>query len=311
MCASLPDLSVVVVNWNNVDELMPCLRSLDEEDAAQIVLVDNGSEDDSVARVRRELPRIEIVETRANLGFAEGVNRGLALARGDWVFTLNNDAVIERDGLRRLRALAGSSAPDVGMLQPLIVFKDRPHHVNSTGVTMSGDAFAYDRYFMKLTGGAEREPREVFCCTAGAALYRRRMLDALRLSSGVFDRGYFMYFEDVDLGWRARLAGWRAFYEPSVRVAHRYQASSRRHGRGWVWRMCRDNRVRTLLKNASLGLIRRALPSIARGAGYDLARFGRAPIALARATREAWPQRAEVEGIRQVTREEVEARWIA
>ena len=85
------------------------------------------------------------------------------------------------------------------------------------------------------------------CCSD----YRRDMLERTRLPTGYFDTSYYMYFEDVDLGWRCRLAGWRAYYVPGAVVGHAFQASSRRRGRHFVTIQCMQNRVRTLL-NAEL-----------------------------------------------------------
>lgn len=305
-----PGISIVVVNWNHVDELLQCLRSLYDAgaDQAQVIVVDNGSVDASVATVRREFPMAEVIETGANLGFAEGANRGIDLARGEWVFTFNNDATLAADGLALLGAEALAAQADVGMLQPTLCFKDRPGVLNSTGIMMQRSGFPYDRGFNQPADPAARSD-EVFCCTAGAALYRRTMLDAVRLPSGWFDRGFFMYFEDLDLGWRCRLAGWRALHVPAVRALHRFQGSSVRHGASWLERTTRRNRVRTLLKNASLPLLARLSRSLGVEAARSLRLDPEARRHLWAAFADGWSQRGAVGALARVPRRELETRW--
>ncbi len=100
---------------------------------------------------------------------------------------------------------------------------------------------------------------EIFCPTAGAALYRRKMLDQVCLQTGYFDRTFFMYWEDLDLGWRCRLAGWKSLYIPTAIVYHRYQGSSKSKGKRYAEFQCRKNRLRGLLKNGSFRLMLRSL----------------------------------------------------
>lgn len=305
------ELSVVVVNWNHVAELLPCLRSLYDAGAEeqQVIVVDNGSVDGSVAAVRREFPAAELIETGANLGFAEGVNRGIEAARGTWVFTLNNDAVIHREGLAILGRAAREARPEVGMLQPTMLFKSRPHHVNSTGIRPLKGGFAADRDYGTLER-SRSDVVEIFSCTAGAGVYRRSMLDAVRLESGWFDRTFFMYFEDLDLGWRCRLAGWRALHLPTAKVLHRYHGSSERHGSDWPWRMAKRNRVRTILKNGSARLVASSVPATLRHVAQALLRERAFEARMSDAFRDGLRQRPEVDALVKVPRIEVERRWI-
>ena len=108
MSMSPNGFTVDIVNWNHVDELSACLRSLYDggADAVQVVVVDNGSADGSVAMVQRDFPRVELIETGANLGLVGGVERGIAAARGEWLMTLNNDAALIGDG--RLQSPCGA-----------------------------------------------------------------------------------------------------------------------------------------------------------------------------------------------------------
>lgn len=304
-------LSVVIVNWNSRDDLAECLDSMlvQTHDDLEVIVVDNGSHDGSVEMVRERYPSFKLLAEGENLGFAEGCNRGIAAASGEWVAMLNNDTVAEPRWAEVLVAAASAGPAELGMLQSLMLFKQRPDVVNSTGIELDRYGSGVDRGEGASRADAQQAV-EVFCCCAGAAAYRRSMLEQIKLTSGYFDRQHFMYSEDLDLGWRARLAGWTARYVPDSVVLHRYHGSSSRHGPVWLQTMSITNRVRTLLKNGSLGLIASQGPAFlfwslklgwrARGDGLR---------ALLGAVKGGLDTRAEVDALCKVRRREVEARW--
>lgn len=317
---NLTDLAVLIVNWNAAEDLRGCLESLaaQSDPEFEIVVVDNGSSDGSVELVRRDFPRVRLIEAGANLGFAEGCNRGieaigaLGALGATWVFVLNNDTRLDPRAIAELKAAARAGGPRLGMLQARIVFMERPHLTNSTGVTVYRDGEFIDRDF----GAPLREGdaiAEIFCVSAGAALYRREMLEQVRLPTGIFDRSFFMYYEDVDLGWRCRLAGWRALYVPAARVYHRFQGSSTRQKRDFVATHCHLNKVRTLLKNASLRYIGAALPFVVTCDLLPLVRARRGAVLglLAAAVRDGAGQRKRVGALAAGGRRELERRWFA
>jgi GT2 family glycosyltransferase len=259
---SAPPLSVVIVNWNSRDDVLAGIRSLraQTDPDLEIVVVDNGSTDGSVEAIAAAFPEVWIVQAGGNLGFAEGCNRGIEASHGEWVFLLNNDAVAEPDCVAELRRAAAEAPADVGMLQPLIVFQASPETINSTGIEVYRAGHAIDRH-LALPVSAAEGAGEPFCATAGAALYRRNMLERVRLPTGYMSRDFFMYYEDVDLGWRCRLAGYRAAYVAHARVRHRFQGSARRRGASFSATQCRVNRIATLLHNASAWFILRTAPN--------------------------------------------------
>lgn len=306
-----PALSIVIVNWNGAADLRRCLAALALEgrEDVETIVVDNGSTDDSRAVARALCPQAVLVGLARNHGFAHACNRGLALARAPWILTLNNDTEVQPGCLARLLASADVAPADVGMIQPRLLLRGRGR-LNSTGVRVQRDGSAHDRDF----GAPLDSPRpagEVLCITAGAGLYRRTMVEEARVGGTFFDEGFHMYFEDVDAGWRCRLAGWRAVYVPEAGVDHAFQASSRRRGRHFVTIQCMQNRVRTLLKNASWRFLARSLPRTASDLLWLLQHAGGNALArwLAGAGR-ALRQRPQVSRLARTSRRALERRWI-
>jgi GT2 family glycosyltransferase len=305
-------LTVVVVNWNSRDDLEGCLLSLERQTHRdlEVIVVDNGSTDGSVELLGRRFPQATLVTECQNLGFAEACNRAIAKSHGAWIVTLNNDAVADSDSARALVATAESCVPECGMLQSLLVYMDRPEVVNSTGIVLAPDGGGRDRDEgrWRVTG---TELEEIFCPTAGAAAYRRSMLDSIRLPSGYFDPDHFMYYEDLDLGWRARLAGWTALYVPSSSVRHKWHGSTQRHAERWLVLKLDTNRVRLLVKNASLGMIVRTARRTAQDT-VEIARLGglRALAELARAVARGLRARGRVGRMAKRRRADVEREWV-
>jgi len=221
----LPLVTVIVVNYNGKHFLKDCLNSLANQTYPQhrveVIVVDNNSTDGSAAFLRQEFPWVRTINAGKNLGFAAGNNLGLSIARGEWVALLNNDAIAEPDWLQA-SVESGVLADDIGGVAGHIVFANDPNRINSTGLVVLTDGRGADRDVGKLDSEVRRPRGEVFGgCGAGLVL-RRAMLDEL----GLFDPKLFMYYEDLDLAWRARSAGWRFVYEPKARVRHVFGGSA-------------------------------------------------------------------------------------
>jgi GT2 family glycosyltransferase len=305
-------LSVVIVNWNLETPLRACLLSLSMQvhRDLEVIVVDNGSTDGTVPMIEREFPWVTLVRHVTNLGFAGGVNAGIVRSTGPWVATLNNDATAEPDWAAALVESAESAEPSCGMLQALMRYAARPAIVNSTGIVLGVSGHGNDRDEGRSVSAAA-EPAEIFCPSAGAAAYRRTMLEAVRLRSGYFDSRYFLYYEDLDLGWRARLAGWGARYVPRAVVRHQWHASTDRIGLAEFQEYIETNRVRTLVKNASLALLVRTILGMVRSAAR-VGRVGRSAglRRFARAALESWSARAQVTALATRRRADVEREWL-
>jgi len=217
--------SVLVVNYNGRSFLDECLGSLKAQSLPknqfEVIFVDNASSDGSVEFVRASFPWVRVIEAGSNLGFAGGNNAGLQHSRGRWIALLNSDAAAEPDWLSASIA-AGESAAKVGGVASHIVFRDEPKRINSTGLELLSDGRGADRDFGRLESEVHRPQGPVFGgCGAGLVL-RRTMLDEI----GFFDRRLFMYYEDLDLAWRAHRRGWQFLYEPTARVRHVFGGSA-------------------------------------------------------------------------------------
>lgn len=240
-----PQVSVVILNWNGRRYLDDCLTSLQAQAYTdfEVILVDNGSTDGSVEWVEARFPQVQMIRNAQNVGFAKGNNQAIYSTDAEFIVTLNNDTRVEPGWLAAL-VEAAASDPTVGMVASKILFADRPDTINSAGIALDPVGIAWDRLGGTSDTPDEETPVEVFGPCAGAALYRRAMLDQI----GLFDEDFFAYMEDVDLAWRARLAGWRCLYAPAARVYHAHSATgiegspfkSRLLGRNKVWLIAKN-----------------------------------------------------------------------
>lgn len=208
-------ISVIVVNFNGQRFLDSCISSLLAQSYTdfEIILVDNGSADGSVDFVRSAYPSVRIIENTENRGFAGGVNDGIRDSGSDYILTLNNDIIADRGFLEELVKPMDAN-PLVGMCAAKMLFPDG--RINSTGICISRSGAAWDRGIFEEDKGQYGNEEEVFGPCGGAALFRKKMLDEI----GLFDEDFFLFMEDVDLAFRARLAGWKCMYVPEAKVIH-------------------------------------------------------------------------------------------
>jgi GT2 family glycosyltransferase len=239
-------VAVVVLNWNGPGITADCLRSLIDAKVApsDIILVDNGSTDDSVARFRDEFPGVTLLALPRNTGYTGGNNAGIAHVlekRGhEFVLILNNDTLVP-DGLVPRLVAQMDAHPEAGIVQPRVVSFDR--------TTVDNAGFECDRNGATWPRGRDLDPAATYDATSffyasGACMLVRASV--LRHVGG-FDERYFMYNEDVDFSWRVRLAGWQLRLVDTARC---YHAESTTAGTtptkiGVIWR----NRFATLFKN--------------------------------------------------------------
>ncbi|WP_086660865.1 glycosyltransferase [Lentzea kentuckyensis] len=258
--ASLPVVSVVVVNYRGAEDTVTCVRGLAEVDypteLLQVIVVDNEAHD--TARLKSELsglPGVKIVSDDRNLGFAGGCNLGVEFATGDVLAFLNNDARPDRNWIRAAIRVFHAE-PSVGAVASKVLDWDgKKIDFVDGGLTWFG--MGYKRHVGKVDDGSHDAPRDVLFGT-GSALFVRT---ALYRELGGFDARFFMFYEDVDLGWRLNLRGWRVRYEPASLTFHRHHASMSSIDHSRELYLLERNALATLYKNFSDETLARVLPA--------------------------------------------------
>ena len=209
-------ISVIVLNYNGKGFLDGCLTSLASQTYSdfEVIVVDNGSRDGSPEYIEENYPWVRLGKNNEDLGFAGGTNAGIRAAKGEFILTLNNDSRADSRFIEEL--IKPMADPEVGVCAAKMLFPDG--RINSAGICISRSGAAWDRGMFEPDRGQYEFVEEVFGACAGAALYRREMLDEI----GLFDEDFFLYLEDVGLAFRARLAGWKCIYVPGARVIHHH-----------------------------------------------------------------------------------------
>ena len=221
--SELPDVSILVLNWNGRSHLERCLGSLESveypRERLRVRVLDNGSVDDSIEFVRSRFPSVEVEGFGRNLGYAAAMNRGVASSPSEIVVFLNNDTRVEPGFLTPLvRPIQeGRCACTAGKI---LSWDGGEVHFGGGGTNFHGIAFQ-DGMGSRDDGRFDTAKETLFGCGASMAIRRETFLDA-----GGFDEGFFAYYEDVDLGWRLWVLGERVLFVPESRVYHHHSATS-------------------------------------------------------------------------------------
>ncbi|MEZ5939314.1 MAG: glycosyltransferase family 2 protein [Hyphomonadaceae bacterium] len=262
-----PAVTVVVVNYNGGDYLRGCIASLAAQSFRdfEVILVDNASTDGSLERIAEAPPNLRIEPQTTNLGFAAANNLGARLGRGRWLALLNPDAEAAPDWLAELMR-AVERRPDFRMAASLQIAMHDGNILDGAGDCYLGWGYAWRGGFGHPVSEAPGEG-ECFAPCGAAALYPREEF----LAMGGFDERYFCYHEDVDIGFRLRLAGERCQFVPGAVVKHAGSGITGRASRFSVFHGVR-NGVWTWVKNMPGGLLPLTVPLWMAGAGALLVR---------------------------------------
>ncbi|MFA5029392.1 MAG: glycosyltransferase family 2 protein [Patescibacteria group bacterium] len=242
-------VTIIIVTHNGRHYLPECLASVFDQHYLQsllkIIVIDNDSSDSTVSYLR-QWPQVKVVVNRKNLGFAVANNQGYYLAKkqeADYLFLLNQDTVLEKNCLQRLVTLAEKNHK-IAAVQPKILLHPEKHLINSLGNCINFLGFAYcDKYRAKDSQPLV-DPFEVTYASGAACLLRMSALE----QTDLFDPRLFMYHDDVDLGWRLRLAGYRIMVDPLAVVYHKYTFGKGKYKFYYLER----NRLLVLLQNYRL-----------------------------------------------------------
>ena len=218
----MPEMSVIVVNWNGKHFLADCLGALRRQTFRdfETIFVDNGSADGSAAYVKENFPEAKLLALPDNRGFTGGNIAGYQQAQGDLIVLLNNDTEAHPRWLEEIHK-ASLDFPEAGSFASKMMYFDRREQIENCGFGVCVAGTTIDLGRDEPDGPLWTAPREVFGACGGAVAYRRSMLDEI----GFLDPDFFMVYEDVDLSFRARLRGYRCIYVPDAIVYHRYRAT--------------------------------------------------------------------------------------
>lgn len=219
---------VVIPNWNGAEMLGEAIESIQNQNQKNtIIVVDNASVDGSVELIESRFTDVVLIKNDVNKGFAGGVNTGIRYALdhdAEAVALFNNDAVAERDWLKKLCETLATS-PDTGIATCKLM-RDDKERFDSTGDFYSVWGIPFPRGRNQEDTGQYDKAEQVFGASGGASLYRTKMLREI----GLFDERFFAYYEDVDISFRAQLAGWKVKYTPEAIAYHHVGATSSRLG---------------------------------------------------------------------------------
>lgn len=221
--AELSLISVVVLNWNGKRYLKDCLDSLRGQTFKEfeVIFVDNGSSDESVAYVKSNYKEVKVIALTENKGFGGGVNKGIENSKGELIFLLNNDTVVDPHCLEELNE-AMTDKPSIGFCATKLLFYGEENVLNAAGDRFSRLGMGENIGYKDVDVGQYQTSKEVFGACAGAALFRASCLKEI----GNVDEEFFFLYEDVDLDFRLQLYGYKCIYVPTAIVYHHYSGTA-------------------------------------------------------------------------------------
>lgn len=253
-----PLFSVVIPHWNGRQFLDDCLNSLRQQsyESIEVIIVDNHSEDGSQAYIKQHYPEVTLIELAENRGFTGACNAGMETAQGEIIALLNNDTEVDPHWAQAIVS-AFEAHDDVGLVASKMLLFDQRDHIHTVGDGFTLDGRAFNRGVWEEDSGQYDDEAYVFGACGGSSAYRRVVLDEI----GLLDDDYFFLLEDIDLAWRAQLAGWRTLYTPHAIVYHHLSATG-----GGVTASYYDGRnsIYVLVKNMPKALWRKYFWQIIR-----------------------------------------------
>ena len=246
----MPFVSVIVVNYNNTQLTCQCLESLLCQDytSIEIILVDNGSENEIEQTVMNKFLNIRFFKLENNQGYAGGNNAGISVAKGEYIALINNDAIASKGWITNMVKTIKED-DSIGAVASVIIDGNNPIVLDSYGVGVALDGMSRQRMH-GLPLPLESKKVEIFMPSGCACLIRRKVLDEV----GLFDEDYFAYCEDTDLFLRIRWAGYRMVIVPDAQVTHYYSCTGGKFSLNKIYWVER-NHYWVALKNFPLGIL--------------------------------------------------------
>lgn len=253
-------ISVIVVTAGVKDYIFSCLDSLSKQNypANEVIVIDNSFNPDLNQRILSSLPLVRIFSGPKKLSYCESLNKGIGLARGDFILCLNDDVILS-DGFIQ-RSIAGFDiCESIGMVSAKVLRLDTKT-IDSAGLYLSLWRTAKERGYGCLDKGQFETPGYIFGVTGAVAFYRRKMLEEIKIKDEYFDPDFGFFYEDLDIAWRANNFGWKGYYVPSA-IAYHARGGTARQERGGVNKKyarlyINDELYFDLIKNRYLAIIK-------------------------------------------------------
>lgn len=216
----MKSISVILVSYNSSRHIESCLNSIfiQETPNIEVIVVDNGSKDDTVRIIKDKFDKIVLIYNEKNLGFSMALNQGINIATGEYILILNSDIILEKNFIKKLSIQTERLPHNIGMISPKIMRRDKI--IDSTGLFLSQLRRLYDREKGCKDEGKICLPTYVFGPCGACAIYKKEMLGDVKLDEEYFDEDFFMLVEDFDIAWRANLLGWKGWFLPEIKCFH-------------------------------------------------------------------------------------------
>lgn len=256
-------MTVVIPNYNGIEYLENCLNSLLAGNMLpEVIIVDNGSADGSISFLEdhyADNPQIRLIKLSENTGFCHAVNIGIKETKTEYVFLLNNDTTVDACCLEELQK-AMDSSEDIFSAGAKMINMRFPEKLDDAGDFYSALGWAFARGKDKPAANYEKNDR-IFAACAGAAIYRKSILEEI----GLFDEAHFAYLEDIDIGYRANIAGYRNVFVPQAKVMHAGSGVSGSRHNAFKVDLSARNSIYLIYKNMPLLQVILNLPFLLAG----------------------------------------------
>ncbi|MCM8793765.1 MAG: glycosyltransferase family 2 protein, partial [Candidatus Omnitrophica bacterium] len=270
-------ITVVVVDWKGNTLLKNCLEALYAQSYKnfEVILIENEPPDDFLKSIKEAFPQIKIIVNKKNLFYASSQNQGIKEANGEFILSLNNDVILDKNFLREaVRSMQDDG--EIGIVSGKLLSFDGKI-IDSAGQCLSRSRRPLERGYGEKDTGKFDKPGFVFGACGACALYRKKMLEEIKIKDGeYFDGDYGLFYEDLDLNWRAKRFGWKAYYNPKAVAYHLRSGSTKMIKPQWGllgrYRFCSlssehklmllKNRYATIIKNENLQSFLKNLSSI-------------------------------------------------
>lgn len=244
-------VSVIIPNWNGRELLKDCLKSLQNQSYTkfEIILVDNGSVDDSINFTQQHFPKVKIVKLNKNYGFAKAINEGVKRSQARYVILLNNDTTVDKNFVKSLVDCADKHSEVISVNSKLLNFYNKKI-IDGVGILINEVGQARSIGWEEEDKGQYGEEEYIFGATGGGSLFKRK--DFIKI--GMFDESFFMYSEEVDFAFRAQFLGYKSIYCPKALVFHKHKATSKKlpqHIEYWQFR----NMTQVIIKDFPKGVL--------------------------------------------------------